>query len=110
MRSKGQLYNLVCVDRADGKCECLMCRFHMKRKCGNSIGHTLPNTTKWVHLEAVTRDGSKNNQDLNNLIALCQHCLTEHRRQLKTQQPQEGTPEGLFDMLPTSNAQETPLA
>lgn len=102
--NQAALDNLVCADRAGGRCECLGCAHHQNR-CTARFGHNLYNLNKIVRLTAVTKDGGKLTTYLENLIGLCQNCLAEHRKSLK-KETQES--EGLFEM-PDSARRETPL-
>lgn len=105
--SQYKVDSLVCDDRAKGRCECGECSHH-KGRCTASRGHTLYNLNKWVQLKAVTKDGSPLSMHLPNLIALCQNCLAEYRKDLVFKKNEEKENEGLF-ALPELKKKETPL-
>lgn len=115
------LYDRIKFDRADGRCECegdcgRSHKFGIHRRCAHIHGRQEIGTgTKVVSLSVRHLDGDAKNYDDNNLLAMCQGCITRHRNKVKKQATKRAELESvksmhepMFDLaefgeLPTGN-------
>ncbi|GLE59559.1 hypothetical protein NJBCHELONAE_48720 [Mycobacteroides chelonae] len=83
------LYEDIKCARAQMRCECegecgANHQFGVNYRCPNKHGNMPPKgRQEAVSLTVSHLDGNERNNDLSNLIALCQQCLARHRANTK---------------------------
>ncbi|ASR85953.1 HNH endonuclease [Mycobacterium Phage Niklas] len=110
-RDRVALFDAVKFDRADGRCECegdcgRSHRFGIHHRCSNTHGRpAVHGADKMVQLAVVHLDGDDRNDDVHNLMAMCQTCVKRHRAKLKAAAEKaaaraaaEAAHDGLFDV------------